>query len=109
MPTGGFAIEISGKAIQFDDDGFMREPGLWDEEIATAIAREDGIEEMSDQHWAVVRFIRTYWSENDLAPAVRLLCKESGVSVRQIYKLFALGPARGACRIAGLPKPDGCV
>ena len=67
------------------------------------------IEEMTESHWAVVEFIRRYWSKEDLAPPVRLLCKESGVAVRHMYKLFTSGPARGACRIAGLPKPDGCV
>jgi tRNA 2-thiouridine synthesizing protein E len=56
-----------------------------------------------------VRFIRRYWEDNDIAPAVRMLCQEAGVKVREIYTLFRSGPARGACRIAGLPKPDGCV
>lgn len=102
-------IEFSDKKVEFDQDGFMLRPELWDDDVASAIAREDGIEEMGEKHWAVVRFIRKYWEEHDLAPAVRLLCKEGGVSVRQVYKLFTLGPARGACRIAGLPKPDGCV
>jgi tRNA 2-thiouridine synthesizing protein E len=102
-------IEVSSKKIEFDPDGFMLQPELWDDEVAQAIAREDGIEEMEEKHWAIVRFIREYWEEHDLAPAVRLLCKEGGVTVRQVYKLFTLGPARGACRIAGLPKPDGCV
>ncbi len=87
----------------------MMNPEFWDDDIARSIATEEGIDEMSDDHWNVVRFIRSYWEEHDLAPAVRLLCKESGVSVRQMYKLFTSGPARGACRIAGLPKPDGCV
>ena len=64
---------------------------------------------MSDKHWGVVKFIRNYWKDQGLAPPVRLICKETGVSVRDIYKLFTSGPARGACRVAGLPKPDGCV
>ena len=102
-------MKIGDKAIEFDQDGFMQEPTLWDDNVANAIAADEGIDEMSEKHWAVVRFIRGYWEENDIAPAVRLLCKESGVSVRQVYKLFTSGPARGACRIAGLPKPDGCV
>jgi TusE/DsrC/DsvC family sulfur relay protein len=102
-------MQIEGKEIQFDQEGFMTDPSLWDQAVATEIAREEGIEEVSEQHWAVINFIRTYWQENDLAPPVRLLCKEAGVSVREIYKLFTAGPARGACRIAGLPKPDGCV
>ncbi len=102
-------MEVEGKTISFDKDGFMTDPALWDEQVATAIASEEGIDEMSPQHWAIVNFIRNYWKEHDLAPPVRLICKEVGVTVREIYKLFASGPARGACRIAGLPKPDGCV
>jgi TusE/DsrC/DsvC family sulfur relay protein len=102
-------MKIGDRIIEFDNDGFMVEPNLWDDEVARAIALEEGIEEMSEEHWHIVRFIRTYWKENDLAPAVRLLCQESGLGVRQVYKLFTSGPARGACRVAGLPKPDGCV
>jgi tRNA 2-thiouridine synthesizing protein E len=102
-------MKIGEKEVSFDQDGFMQEPTLWDDDVAKAIANDEGIDEMSEKHWSVVRFIRGYWEENDIAPAVRLLCKESGVSVRQVYKLFTSGPARGACRIAGLPKPDGCV
>ena len=102
-------MEISGKRIEFNPDGFMLDPDLWDDAVAGAIAREDGIEQMGDEHWAVVRYIRRYWEEHDVAPAIRLLCKASGVNVRQMYRLFTLGPARGACRVAGLPSPDGCV
>jgi dissimilatory sulfite reductase related protein len=102
-------MNIGDKTIEFDKDGFMLNPGLWDEIVASAIAEEEGIDDLSEQHWAIVKFIREYWLEHDLAPAVRLICKEVGVGVRQIYKLFTSGPARGACRVAGLPKPDGCV
>lgn len=102
-------MQIGDKKIEFDKEGFMREPGLWNEDVAKAIALEEGIEEMSEQHWKLVNYIRNYWKEHDLAPAVRLICSDSGIGVRQIYKLFTSGPARGACRVAGLPKPDGCV
>jgi TusE/DsrC/DsvC family sulfur relay protein len=102
-------VQVNGKTIEFDKDGFMLDPMLWDDEVATAIAAEEGIDEVGEKHWAVVRFIRTYWEENDSAPPVRMLCKEGGVSIREVFKLFTSGPARGACRIAGLPKPDGCV
>lgn len=102
-------MNVGDKIIETDKDGFMVHPDLWDEEVAKAIAREEGIEEMTEDHWRVVNFIRQYWLEHDLAPEVRLLCSELGLGVRQIYKLFASGPARGACRVAGLPKPDGCV
>ena len=102
-------MEIDGKTIGFDKDGFMTDPALWNDQVASLIAGDEGIEAMSEQHWKIVRFIRKYWQENDLAPPVRMICQEIGVSVREIYKLFTSGPARGACRVAGLPKPDGCV
>ncbi|MGD8719915.1 MAG: TusE/DsrC/DsvC family sulfur relay protein [Candidatus Zixiibacteriota bacterium] len=102
-------MQVGDKSLEFDNDGFMVEPDLWNDEVAAAIAAEEGIDEMSEEHWKIVNFIREYWKEHDLAPAVRLICQEAGVSVRQIYKLFTAGPARGACRVAGLPKPDGCV
>jgi TusE/DsrC/DsvC family sulfur relay protein len=102
-------MQIGDVTVEFDNDGFLLEPALWDDAVATAIAREEGIDELSEDHWKIVNFIREYWKENDLAPPVRLVCRQCGVSVRQIYKLFASGPARGACRVAGLPKPDGCV
>jgi TusE/DsrC/DsvC family sulfur relay protein len=102
-------IEVAGKTIEFDENGFMLRPELWDDDVARGIARADGIEEMGEKHWAIVRFIRAYWEEQDLAPTVRRLCKEAGVSVRHLFQLFPAGPARGACRVAGLPRPDGCV
>jgi dissimilatory sulfite reductase related protein len=102
-------VEVNGQAIAFDSEGFMVDPALWSEAVAAAIAGEEGIGDMSETHWKIVRFIREYWKSHDLAPPVRMICKECGASVRDIYKLFTSGPARGACRIAGLPKPDGCV
>ena len=102
-------MEVNGKTLEFDKDGFMIDPGLWDDKVAAAIATDEGISELSETHWKIVKFIRTYWKEHDLAPPVRLICKELGVGVRDIYRLFTSGPARGACRVAGLPKPDGCV
>jgi tRNA 2-thiouridine synthesizing protein E len=102
-------LKVGEKNIEFDKDGFMLEPNLWDEEVACLIAREEGIEEMSDDHWRIANFIREYWKANGLAPTVRLLCRDLGMNVRQIFKLYTSGPARGACRVAGLPKPDGCV
>ena len=102
-------MKVGDANIELDKDGFMTEPGLWSETVARAIAGTEGIEEMSEDHWKVVNYIRDYWKEHDLAPAVRLICKDVGLGVRQIYKLYTSGPARGACRVAGLPKPDGCV
>lgn len=105
MPT----IEIEGRSFEVDGDGFLQDPAVWNEDVAVLFARYDGITEMNDKHWAIVRLIRNNWLEKGMAPMVRVLCQETGVKLREIYELFPLGPARGACRIAGLPKPDGCV
>ena len=105
MPT----IEIEGRTFEVDGDGFLSDPEIWNDEVAQLFARYDGITEMSEKHWAIVRLIRKNWLEKGMAPMVRVLCQETGVKLREIYELFPLGPARGACRIAGLPKPDGCV
>lgn len=102
-------MQVNSKTVEFDKDGFMTDPSLWDEQVASAIAEDEGIDSLSETHWKIVNFIREYWKEHDLAPPVRLICKELGVGVRDLYKLFTSGPARGACRVAGLPKPDGCV
>lgn len=101
------SVDLS--SLSFDGDGFLTTPEKWNDEIAIAIAREDGIEEMNEKHWAIVRVIRSNYEEKGMAPMVRTICKETGVKLREIYELFPLGPARGACRVAGLPKPDGCV
>ncbi len=102
-------IELEGRSFEVDGDGFLSDPSVWDEEVATLFAKSDGIDEMNEKHWAVVKVIRDYFNEKGNAPMVRLLCKETGLRLKEIYELFPLGPARGACRIAGLPKPDGCV
>ena len=102
-------LEIEGREFKVDGDGFLEDPMVWNEEVAQLIASTDGTGELSENHWAVVKFIRDHWLENDMAPMVRNICKTTGLKLRDIYDLFPMGPAKGACRIAGLPKPDGCV
>lgn len=102
-------LEIEGKLFEVDGDGFLTEPSLWNNEIAILFAKSDGIEEMTDNHWAIIRIIRNNFEEKGNAPMIRTICQETGLKLREIYELFPLGPARGACRVAGLPKPDGCV
>ena len=103
------AITFGNQTIEMDGDGFMLEPNLWTKELADIIAKEDGIENLTEDHWKVINIIRQNYEEKGLAPMVRVICKESGLKLKQIYELFPLGPARGACRVAGLPKPEGCV
>lgn len=102
-------FEIEGRKVEVDEEGFLRNSEEWNDEVAVLLAKADNIQEMSEKHWAVVRYIRQYYLENQLAPMVRSLCKATDLKLREIYDLFPLGPAKGACKVAGLPKPDGCV
>jgi TusE/DsrC/DsvC family sulfur relay protein len=102
-------MEVEEKELKVDGDGFLVDPYIWNEEIAEMFAKIDGIEELTEKHWAIIKFIRQNWVEKGVAPMVRTICQVTGVRLKEIYQLFPLGPARGACRLAGLPKPDGCV
>ncbi|MCL4810931.1 MAG: TusE/DsrC/DsvC family sulfur relay protein [Vicinamibacteraceae bacterium] len=92
-----------------DEDGFMAEPEKWDEKIALALAGTEGVETLTDDHWKVVNYLRNYFLQFGVAPMIRKLCKETGFDLKTIYALFPSGPAKGACKVAGLPKPTGCV
>jgi len=102
-------MEIEGRIFEVDGDGFLAHPESWDKDVAELIARYDGITEMNEKHWAIVNIIRRNYEEKGMAPMIRTICQETGLRLREVYELFPLGPARGACRVAGLPKPDGCV
>ncbi len=103
-------IEINGKRIEVNEEGFLVNPEDWDEEVAKFLAKkEEALEDLTEEHWAVINYIRNYYLENKLAPMVRAVCKTTGLPLKKIYELFPSGPAKGACKIAGLPKPDGCV
>lgn len=95
--------------LTVDQDGFMQEPERWNERIALALASTEGLASLNESHWKLIEYIRAYYREFDIAPMIRKMCKETGFSLKQIYELFPSGPAKGACKVAGLPKPTGCV
>jgi tRNA 2-thiouridine synthesizing protein E len=104
------ALEFNGTKLEVNEEGFLVDPSVWNEELAVFLAKtEESLEELTEDHWAVIRFIRAYFLENQAAPMVRAICKSTGVPLKRIYELFPSGPAKGACKLAGLPKPDGCV
>jgi dissimilatory sulfite reductase related protein len=100
---------IGDAPVDVDAEGFMTNPDQWNETIAEAIARENGIPELTDRHWLVVRFMRERYLSTGSAPSIRALGKESGVPVKELYALFPKGPAKLAARIGGIPKPKGCI
>ena len=107
--------EMNGRSYESDEEGYLVDIGSWSEELAKLIAKYEEID-MTDEHWEVVNFLRDYYNEYQIAPAVRVLIKavkkkfgtEKG-SNKYLYELFPYGPSKQACKIAGLPKPTGCV
>jgi dissimilatory sulfite reductase related protein len=100
---------IADAPVDVDAEGFMTDADQWNEQIASAIARENGIPELTDRHWLVVRFMRDRYLATGTAPSIRSLGKESGVPVKELYQLFPKGPAKLAAKIGGIPKPKGCI
>jgi len=105
MPT----FEFQELKIEVDEDGFIQKPEEWNEEVAKALASTEDVQVMTEDHWKVIYYLRDYYKKYGIAPMIRKLCKETGFSLKEIYELFPSGPAKGACKVAGLTKPTGCV
>ncbi len=104
-------IEIThqGKTFEMDEDGFIARFEDWCPEWIDLVRESEGIAEITDQHMKVIDFIQEYYKRNGIAPMVRVITKSTGFKLKEVYELFPSGPARGACRMAGLPSPTGCV
>ena len=105
MPT----LTMLDTALDVDAEGFLQNPEQWNEFLAAEIARENGIPELTERHWMVVRYMRDRYLTTGAAPSIRSLGKESGVDIKELYKLFPKGPAKLAAKIGGIPKPKGCI
>ena len=109
------ALEVNGVVIEQDEEGYLMELEDWTPEVANTLAAEDEIE-LTEEHWDILNFLREYYEEYQIAPAVRVLTKAVGKRLgkekgnsKYLYSLFPFGPGKQACKYAGLPKPTGCV
>lgn len=102
-------VEILGKTLEVDADGNLSNREDWNEGVAKEFAKLEDINELTDRHWIVINFMRKVYDEKGDAPSIRRLTKESGVDTKELYALFPKGPAKKAAKIAGLPKPKGCI
>ena len=105
MPTQ----TIAGITVDRNDEGFFTNPDQWTETMVPELAKAEGIDELTENHWRVIKFMRTEYFEKGTGPTVRVLGKMSGVSVKELYQLFPKGPAKIAAKVAGIPKPRGCI
>jgi len=105
MPT----LNLLDIPLDVDAEGFLQQPEQWTEDLALEIARQNGIADLNDRHWLVIRFMRDTYLQKGTAPTIRTLGKDSGVAVKELYQLFPKGPAKLAAKIGGIPKPKGCI
>lgn len=102
-------VTIANMPLEVDAEGFLKDHTKWNRDIARELARHEGINELTDRHWAIIEFMRKEYEEKGDGPSVRKLTKESGVPIKELYQLFPKGPAKKAAKIAGIPKPTGCI
>jgi dissimilatory sulfite reductase related protein len=107
--TTSTGATVAGTSIALDAEGFFTDPEQWTEDMAPALAAKEGIDELTPEHWKVITFMRDEYHRTGSGPTVRVLGKASGVSVKDLYRLFPKGPAKLAAKIAGIPKPRGCI
>ena len=96
-------------SVDIDAEGFLTDPSSGTSRSPRRSRAENGIPELTDRHWLVVRFMRERYLETGNAPSIRSLGKESGVPIKELYQLFPKGPAKLAAKIGGIPKPKGCI
>lgn len=108
-------LVVAGQTIETDEEGYLANRSDWTEVVATEMAKLDNTT-LEPNHWEVINFLREYYEEYQIAPAVRVLTKAIGKKLgpdkgnsKYLYELFPYGPAKQACKYAGLPKPTGCV
>ncbi len=102
-------VDFMGKTFSVDEDGFIDDYSNWSEEWVQHVKKEEGIDELTEEHTKVIKVLQEYYEKNGIAPMVRVLSKVTGFKLKHIYELFPSGPGKGACKMAGLPKPTGCV
>jgi len=106
---------VDGIEYKTDEEGYLLDMTDWNTDLAIALAARDDCQ-LSENHWEVIHFLREYFEAYDIAPAIRILTKSIGKKLgkekgnsKYLYELFPEGPAKQACKYAGLPKPTGCV
>jgi dissimilatory sulfite reductase related protein len=102
-------MTVGDMTLVTDEYGFIQETDRWNETVAAVLAVDEGVPELTTEHWKIVRYMRQHYLEHGVPPLVRKLCKQTGFTLKRIYELFPTGPAKGVCRIAGLPNGKGCV
>lgn len=103
------SVTIAGSEVQINEEGFMTDPSEWNEEIAAFLATQIGIDQLTEDHWTVIKFLREDFTEQGETATLRRVSTSAGVPTKRLYQLFPKKPARKMAYVSGLPKPKGCV
>ena len=104
MPTA----TIAGHEVQINEEGFLTEYDEWNEEVGAELAKNIGVE-LTDEHWSLIRWLRSDFQEKGETATTRRVQNVGGVPTKRQFELFPKKPAKKMAYIAGLPKPHGCV
>jgi tRNA 2-thiouridine synthesizing protein E len=101
--------QIAGREIHVDDEGFMTDPQEWTEDLAPALAKQVGIDELTPDHWLVIRYLRNDFAVQGETATLRRISTSAGVPTKRLFELFPQKPGKKMAYVAGLPKPKGCI
>lgn len=100
---------MAGREIQIDAEGFMTDPSEWTEDLAEILAKNIGIDTLTDGHWKVLRFLREDFETEGETAGLRRISTEIGVSTKELFQLFPKKPGKKMAYVSGLPQPKGCI
>lgn len=100
---------VAGHEITLDEEGFMTNPDEWTEEIAATLAAQIDIQELTEDHWKVIRFLREDYAAKGETANLRRVSTVGGVPTKQLFQLFPKKPGKKMAYVSGLPKPKGCI
>ena len=101
--------EIAGNTVNVNEEGYLTEFSQWNKVIAEALAKEEGIDELTERHWEVIKYLQRYFEDNGTMPSIRKMKKSGAVDTKEFYSLFPGGPLKKSSKIAGLKKPESCI
>ncbi|HDL04237.1 MAG TPA: TusE/DsrC/DsvC family sulfur relay protein [candidate division Zixibacteria bacterium] len=99
---------INGKEYKIDENNFLLDFRKWDEGFAVGMAEKIGmVKGLSGEHWDVIKYIRKNFETTGRCPLVYETCRNCGLTLKQLKRLFPTGYLRGACRLAGITYKEG--
>ncbi|MGD2253892.1 MAG: TusE/DsrC/DsvC family sulfur relay protein [Anaerolineales bacterium] len=103
------STKVALENISLNEEGFLTDPSQWTPEIAEVIAQDEGITELTEDHWKIIEFCRERAAQSGASPTLRQITSGTGISTKDLFRLFPKGPAKKVAKIAGVGKPEGCI